>query len=143
MASGQGEEQKKEVIQEAQKEQKNSPFCYADGHRSSQESGVGTKVLEVFWAGCASGSYAVLTEQGSSASQMTAATVMDVIARLPDCVGQAADAESAYTQVKNGRHSDIVDTSGQNRGQTLKIQWFLSNEFIWTPIGGTLLGETV
>ena len=29
---------------------------------------------------------------------------------------------------KNGRHSDIVDTSGQNRGQTLKIQWFLSNE---------------
>ena len=46
------------------------------------------------------GSYAVLTEQGSSASQMTAATVMDVIARLPDCVGQAADAESAYTQVK-------------------------------------------
>ena len=45
-----------------------------------------------------SGSYAVVTEQGSSASQMTAAKVMDVIARLPDCVGQAADATSAYTQ---------------------------------------------
>ena len=31
---------------------------------------------------------------------MTAANVMDVIARLPDCDGQAADAMSAYTQVK-------------------------------------------
>ena len=30
-----------------------------------------------------SGSYAVVTEQGSSASQMTAAKVMDFIARLP------------------------------------------------------------
>ena len=47
-----------------------------------------------------SGAYAVFTEQGSSASQMTAAKVMDVIARLPDCDGQAADAISAYTQVK-------------------------------------------
>ena len=47
-----------------------------------------------------SGAYAVFTEQGSSASQMTAAKVMNVIARLPDCDGQAADAISAYTQVK-------------------------------------------
>ena len=47
-----------------------------------------------------SGSYAVLTEQGSSASQMTAARVMDIISRLPGCAGQAADAVSAYTQVK-------------------------------------------
>ena len=31
---------------------------------------------------------------------MTAAKVMDVIARLPGCAGQAADAASAYTQVK-------------------------------------------
>ena len=36
----------------------------------------------------------------SSASQMNAAKVMNVIARLPDCDGQAADAVSAYTQVK-------------------------------------------
>ena len=35
-----------------------------------------------------------------SASQMTAAKVMDVIARLTDCDGQAADAVSAYIQVK-------------------------------------------
>ena len=47
-----------------------------------------------------SGSYASFTEQGSSASQMTAAKVMDIISRLPGCAGQAADAVSAYTQVK-------------------------------------------
>ena len=42
----------------------------------------------------------MLTEQGSSAPQMTAAKVMDVVARLPDCDGQAADAVSACTQAK-------------------------------------------
>ena len=47
-----------------------------------------------------SGSHAVFTEQGSSASQMTAAKVMDIISRLPGCSGQAADAVSAYTKVK-------------------------------------------
>ena len=47
-----------------------------------------------------SGSYAVFTEQGSSASQMTAAKIMDIISRLPGCAGQAADAVSACTQVK-------------------------------------------
>ena len=46
-----------------------------------------------------SGSYAVFTEQGS-ASQMTAAKVMDTISRLPGCAGQAADAVSAKHQVK-------------------------------------------
>ena len=44
-----------------------------------------------------SGSYAVFTEQGSSASQMIAAKIVDIISRLPGCEGQAADA-SAYTQ---------------------------------------------
>ena len=39
-------------------------------------------------------------EQGSSASQVTAAKVMDIISRFPGCAGQAADAVSAYTQVK-------------------------------------------
>ena len=47
-----------------------------------------------------SGSYAVFTKQGSSASQLTAANVMDIISKLPGCAGQAADAVSAYTQVK-------------------------------------------
>ena len=56
-----------------------------------------------------SGSCAVLTEQGSSASQMTAAKVMDIISRPPGCEGQAADAVSACTQVKNGRCAQIVE----------------------------------
>ena len=47
-----------------------------------------------------SGAYAVFSEQRSSASQMTAAKVVDIISRLPGCDGQAADAVSAYTQVK-------------------------------------------
>ena len=40
-----------------------------------------------------SGSYAVFTEQGSSASQMTAAKVMDKKSRLPGSSGQAADGQ--------------------------------------------------
>ena len=47
-----------------------------------------------------SGSAAVITELGSSASQMTAARVMDIISSLPGCAGQAADAVSANTQAK-------------------------------------------
>ena len=56
-----------------------------------------------------SGSYAVFTEQGSSASQMTAAKLMDIISRLPGCAGQAADdAISAYTQVKMGHAPTLL-----------------------------------
>ena len=40
-----------------------------------------------------SGSYAVFTEQGSSASQMKAAKVLDIISMLPGCSGQAADGQ--------------------------------------------------
>ena len=47
-----------------------------------------------------SGAYAENTEQGSRASQMTAANVMDIVSRLPGCSGQAADAVSAKTQVR-------------------------------------------
>ena len=48
-----------------------------------------------------SGSYAAFTEQGASASQMTAAKVMDIISKLRGCDGQTADAVSAFSpQVK-------------------------------------------
>ena len=47
-----------------------------------------------------SGSYAVNSEQGSFASSMTAAKVLDFISRLLDCAGEASDAVSAFTQVK-------------------------------------------
>ena len=53
-----------------------------------------------------SGSYAVFTEQGSSASQMTAAKVMDIMSRLLGCGGQAADAISAYTGSKWKMHQN-------------------------------------
>ena len=46
-----------------------------------------------------SGSFVVFTEHGSSASRMMTAKVLDVIARLPGCAGQASDAVSAYTRV--------------------------------------------
>ena len=43
--------------------------------------------------------FAVLTEQRSSVSQMIAAKVMDIISRLSECVGQAADAVFVNSQV--------------------------------------------
>ena len=57
-----------------------------------------------------SGPYAVFTEQGSSASPMTAAKIMDIISRLPGCAGQAADAVSAKTQVKMEDASELFET---------------------------------
>ena len=90
-----------------------------------------------------SGSCAVFTEQGSSASQMTASKVMDIISRLPGCDGQAADAVSAYTKVKMADAHKLLkipnrnvqtfgfvyhDTSGQNHGPVWKTQSFLLSE---------------
>ena len=90
-----------------------------------------------------SGAFAVFTEQGSSASQMTAAIVMDIISRLPGCDGRAADAVSAYTQVKmemlqncckipnrNVQTFGFVyhDTNGKNHGPVWKTQSFLLSE---------------
>ena len=48
---------------------------------------------------------------GSSASQMTAAKVMGVVARLPGCDGQAADAVSALSAVKMGNCSQTKNRS--------------------------------
>ena len=89
-----------------------------------------------------SGSYSVFTEQGSSASQMTAAKIMDIISRLPGCDGQAADAVSAKTQVKmEDAHKSKFqnrsvqtfgfvyhDTSGQIHGPVWKTQSFHLSE---------------
>ena len=99
-------------------------------------------------------SCAVFTEQGSSASQMTAARVMDVISRLPECAGQAADAVSAKTRVKMEdasklltipksecpRHFGFVhhDTNGLNHGPVWKIQSFLLKGIYTHPLAGLL-----
>ena len=58
---------------------------------------------------------AVFTEQGTSASQMTAAKVMDVSARLLDCARPAADAVSAYSQVR------VLQNCLQFRSQNVQI----------------------
>ena len=57
-----------------------------------------------------SGSYAVFTAQGSSASQMTAAKVMDIIFRLP---GAQDKHRTQYLLVsgQNGRCSEIIENS--------------------------------
>ena len=66
---------------------------------------------------------------------MTAAKIMDVIARFPGCDGQAADAVSAYTEVKledvlkqlQIPKSECPDVC---RGGKLKILWYLLNECV-------------
>ena len=107
-----------------------------------------------------SGSYAVFTEQGSSASQMTAAKIMDIISRLPGCDGQAADAVSAYTQVKMedahkiiensqigmSRHLDSSTTTQKslNHGPVWKIQSFLLKaKSVRSSFGRTIIGKAI
>ena len=55
---------------------------------------------------------------------------MNVIARLPDCAGQAADAVSACTLSQSVQIFEYVfhDTSGQTLGPVLKTLWFFLNE---------------
>ena len=75
---------------------------------SSHESGVGTTIPKIHCRVVLRGDIVKMilvrtqyfNEQGSSASQMTAAKVMDIKCRLPGCSGQAADAVSAYTQAR-------------------------------------------
>ena len=97
---------KNEVIAEARNEGKTVHFASLMDLSHLKNSGLepqkfkGREVLRGDTVKDDSGSYAVFTEQGSSAKQMTAAKVMEYISRLPGCAGQAADAVSAYTQVK-------------------------------------------
>ena len=58
-----------------------------------------------------SGSYAVFTEQGSSASQMTAAKIMDIISRLPSCDVTSSRRSIGVYPSKNGRCSQIIENS--------------------------------
>ena len=61
--------------------QKQSPRCYVRGVRTKNSEG--RVALRGDIVKDDSGAHAVFTEQGSSASQMTTAKVMDVIARVP------------------------------------------------------------
>ena len=104
-----------------------------------------------------SGTYAVFTEQGSSASQMTAATLMDVNAR-PDCDG-AADAVSAHVQVKCADaprllripKSECPDIWIHLPRHKWPKSWAniedpvvpLERIFFWTPISRIVVGKTI
>ena len=106
-----------------------------------------------------SGAYAVFTEHGSSASQMAAAKIMDVIARLPGCDGQAADAVSAYTQVKledaprllKSPKSECPDVwirvarhKCQNQGTKIEDPVVpLERNFSWSSISRIAVGKTI
>ena len=88
---------------------------------------------------------------------MTAAKVMDIISRLPGCAGQAADAVSAYTQVKmedapilfkkiqnrNVQTYGLVyhDTNGQNHGPVSKTQLFFLSGICMVILGRTIMGK--
>ena len=80
------------------KQEHKRSFCLTDGHLSSEECRFGDKAPKIYKGRVVlrgdigkdnSGSHAVFTERGSSASQMTAAKVIDII--LSGCSGQAAD----------------------------------------------------
>ena len=69
-----------------------------------------------------SGSYAAFTEKGSSASQMTAAKVMDVAARLPGCAGQSSRRSISIRSSKNERRSKIAEKYQNQNVQTFWIR---------------------
>ena len=143
---------KKEIHQEARTERKTVHFatlmdiCHLENAvlESQFQKYIGRVVLRGDIVKDSSGSSTAFTEQGSSASQMTAAKVMNVIARPPGCAGQAADAVSAYTQVKM-EHAPVLlktpknkmaqtsgyvyhDTIGRTLGPVWKTQSLLLNE---------------
>ena len=139
-----------------------------NGHLSSQELGVGTKISKnynggvVLWGDIAkfdSGSYAEFTEQGSSASQMTAAEVMDIKSRLPGCAGQAADAVYAETQIRmddapsllkipKSECPDIGIRHQKTQLAKIMIQYGRSccsawTKSVWSSFGRTVLGKAI
>ena len=98
-----------------------------------------------------SGSYAVFTEQGSSASQMTAAKVMDIISRQPGCARQAADAVSAYTQVKMEDAPTLftryLDSSFKTQMANIMVHYGRPScswtEFVRSSFGRTMMGTAI
>ena len=51
---------------------------------------------------------AVFTEQSTCASYMTGTKFLDIIARFPGCIGEDADATSAFTQITFDEAADIL-----------------------------------
>ena len=82
------------------------------------------------------GFYAVFSEQGTSASQMSAAKFLDAVARRPGCKGEESYAVGAYAQViqkiwPNPKELNMFplgsrcpETEDQIGGANLKNQWW-------------------
>ena len=87
--------------------------------RKNSESNKGREVLRGDIVKDDSRNHAVFTEQGASASHMTAAKGLDVNSRLHGCSGQAGDAVSAYTQVKNERRTRTSSSFGRELSKDL------------------------
>ena len=98
-----------------------------------------------------SGFYAVFTEQGSSASQMTAAKVMDVAGRLADCAGQAGRRSVSVHPGQNGGRFVIVETSKvrmsryldtSTETQMAEIMVILQAGLFWERQSGKRMGKS-
>ena len=95
-----------------------------------------------------SGSYAVFTEQGSSASQMMAAQEM---MSLQDYQGAEDKKRTQYQltpRLKWRMHHHVskfrADTNGLNHGPAWMTQsLFLSGESVWSYFGRTFTGKTI
>ena len=139
----------KDVIVEARKEGRKVHFaslmdlCHLENSELELQyrKCKGTVVLRGDIVKDDSGSCAVFIEKGSSASQMTAAKVMDITSRLPGCSGQAADAVSLTRRSKWKMLTNYLkfpnrsvqafgfvyrSTNGQNHGPVLQTQSSLS-----------------
>ena len=90
-----------------------STFCIIDESLSSEEYWTTEETRVIQRSSCTLRRYrerrfgllrsihrSVFQEQRSSASQMTAPKVMDIISRIPGWAGHAAETVSTYTQVK-------------------------------------------
>ena len=137
----------KEVIDDARKENKKVDICHLKTSELEPtfHKDKGRVVLRGDIVKDDSGSLAVFTEQGSSASQMTAAKVMDIKSRLPGCAGQAADAVSAYTHVKmedapgllklpKSECPDILETSTTTPVAQILVQHRRPSRFLLSEI---------
>ena len=110
---------KKEVIEKARKQGRTVHFATLMDLRHLEESKLeqqfqkdeGRVVLRGDAVNDNSGACEVFTKQGSSASQMTATKVLDVIARPLGRVGQASGRSIRLLPNQNARSSNTVEAS--------------------------------
>ena len=117
MAADESQKQKRGDRRSKEQGQKNS-FRVIDGSLSSQEFGVGASkykstkgrvVLRGDIVKDDSGSYAVFSEQGSSASQMTAAKIMDFYIKTSRMFRTSSRCSIRLHPGQNGRCTDLLE----------------------------------